>query len=298
MADFNTHIRTSCTLGVAYAAGGLAYGFPWVSSLIGGGLCGLAGMLPDLDSDSGTPFRETTAFVAAITPMLLIDRWQRLGFSVEEMVLAGSTVYLLIRFAVFKLLKLYTVHRGMFHSIPALIISGQAAFLLCTNYDMHLRYYKAIGMMLGFFSHLLLDELWSVDLRGMRIKKSFGTALKFWSDSTWANFSAYAKLLHLGYIMLKDPLFVMHWDKEGHFARFANDVHGDFQELSRGNWSWSWNDWFSQSRHDDNTPTHPTARTVQAMTPHQEDMGRSRGEKFLNRHRSLRPVRESEFTPN
>jgi hypothetical protein len=31
---------------------------------------------------------------------------------------------------------------------------------------------------LGYLIHLSLDEIYSVDLRGIRIKKSFGTALK------------------------------------------------------------------------------------------------------------------------
>src|SRR5262249_50646196 len=32
---------------------------------------------------------------------------------------------------------------------------------------------------LGYMIHLLLDEIYSVDITGARIKKSFGTALKF-----------------------------------------------------------------------------------------------------------------------
>ena len=39
----------------------------------------------------------------------------------------------------------------------------------------------ATAVILGFLSHLLLDEMFSVDLRGTRIKRSFGTAMKFWA---------------------------------------------------------------------------------------------------------------------
>jgi hypothetical protein len=34
---------------------------------------------------------------------------------------------------------------------------------------------------LGFLTHLTLDELYSVDLRGVRVKRSFGSALSFGS---------------------------------------------------------------------------------------------------------------------
>ena len=34
----------------------------------------------------------------------------------------------------------------------------------------------ALAVMIGFFSHLLLDEICSVDLKGARVNKAFGTA--------------------------------------------------------------------------------------------------------------------------
>ena len=67
MADFRTHITTSCVLGVGYGAAGYYYfeQTPTTSALAAG-LCGLAGMLPDLDSDSGVPVREPMALAAAV----------------------------------------------------------------------------------------------------------------------------------------------------------------------------------------------------------------------------------------
>ena len=207
MADFKTHIGTSCCLGAGYAALGAYYGLPLEAALVAGGLCGIGGMLPDIDSDSGVPVRETMGFAAAVTPVLLVDRFQHLGFNYEQMVLAGGAAYLFVRFGIARLLMRYTVHRGMFHSIPALLIFTGLAFLLCGSTNLHLRYFKAGGVALGVFSHLLLDELYSVEWASgrWRLKSSSGTALKLWGDSAWANFSTYGKLAVVGVLILSEP---------------------------------------------------------------------------------------------
>jgi membrane-bound metal-dependent hydrolase YbcI (DUF457 family) len=210
MADFKTHIGTSCTLGAGYAALGAYYGLPIEAALVAGGLCGLGGMLPDIDSDSGVPVRETMGFAAAVTPMLLVDRFQHLGLNYEQMVLAGGLSYLFVRFGIARLLMHYTVHRGMFHSIPALLIFSGVAFLLCGYGNLHLRYFKAGGVFLGAFSHLALDEIYSVQWTSgrWRFKSSFGTALKLWGDSAWGNFSVYSKLVIVAVLILSEPMIM------------------------------------------------------------------------------------------
>lgn len=211
MADFRTHITTSTVLGFAY--GGTAYSVfdvPLETSVLACGLCSVSGMLPDLDSGPGIPLRESLAFAAAFVPMLLVDRARHMGMTAESMVLAGAAVYMGIRFGLGWLLRRYTVHRGMFHSLPACVIFAELAFLLCTSGGLTMRYFKAGAVALGFLSHLVLDEIWSIERRGLgvRFKQSFGTALKLWSKSTWANISTYAKLAVLTVLVLNDPVWV------------------------------------------------------------------------------------------
>ena len=198
MAGFRTHITTSTVLGIGYGATGyLVYNVPLETSLLATGLCSVSGMLPDLDSDTGIPLRESMAFAAAVIPMLLVDRFQQMGLSAEMIVLAGGLIYIGVRFGLAELIKRYTVHRGMWHSLPAAAIAALLAFMLCSCEHMDLRLYKTGGVLLGFMSHLLLDELYSIEWKGarMRLKKSFGTAVKLWSKSTWANISTYGKLI-------------------------------------------------------------------------------------------------------
>jgi hypothetical protein len=123
------------------------------------------------------------------------------------MALIGVALYLFIRFGVTNMVRKYTVHRGMFHSIPAGLIFAGVAFLIAGSSDLNIRYYKAGGVLAGFMSHLLLDEIYSFEWKSGRwhIKKSFGTALKIWGDDAWANFSTYAKLVVVGAIILSEP---------------------------------------------------------------------------------------------
>ncbi|MFO0897536.1 MAG: metal-dependent hydrolase [Pirellulales bacterium] len=208
MAGFRTHITTSTVLGIGYGTVALfAYDVPLPACLLAGGLCSVSGMLPDLDSGPGRPLRESTTFAAAVVPMLLLDRFREAGWSNETIILVGAGIYLSIRFGVHWLLSRYTVHRGMFHSLPACLIAAELAMLAFSGNPLEIRYFKAGGVVLGFMSHLVLDELWSIEWQRGRIvfKKSFGTAIKLWGDSLWANVSTYGKLAFLTFVCLKDP---------------------------------------------------------------------------------------------
>ncbi len=206
MAGFKTHITTSTVLGAAYGTGAFMLGdAPWPTCVLGAGLCGVSGMLPDLDSGPGVPLRESVSFTAAVVPLLLIHRWQRFHLDPETMVLAGALVYLLIRFGMGRILKSLTVHRGMFHSLPALAIVGELTYLICDHENPWTRVYFASAVMLGFASHLVLDEIWSIDFKHLRLKSSFGTAVKFWGACWWSNLATYANVIVLAMFITADP---------------------------------------------------------------------------------------------
>ena len=57
--------------------------------------------------------------------------------------------------------------------------------------------------MVGFFSHLLLDEICSVDLRGARVNKAFGTAIKLWAPSPWTTLAMYGLLSYLAWLTIQ-----------------------------------------------------------------------------------------------
>jgi LexA-binding, inner membrane-associated putative hydrolase len=230
MAGFRTHITTSAVLGCGYAGVGHAlYDVPLDTAIVAGALCGFSGMLPDIDSDYGVPLRETIAFAAAIAPMMLIGRFETLALSHDAMVLVAVSIYLSVRFGVSRMIRKYTVHRGMFHSIPAGLIFAGVAFLVVGSAPIGLRCYKAGGVLAGFMSHLLLDEIYAVEWKGgrWRFKKSFGTALKVWGSDSWANFSTYAKLAIVAMMILGEPTVIERL--ETRHAGFAGQVQ-QFQD--------------------------------------------------------------------
>jgi hypothetical protein len=208
MAGFRMHVGTSTVLGIGYAGAlNLAFGVPLDTSIVAGAMCGFSGMLPDLDSDYGVPLRETMAFAAATLPMMLVARFQSLKLSHDAMALIAVGMYLFIRFGVTKIIRKYTVHRGMFHSIPTMLIFVGLAFLITGACPIEFRCYKAGGVMIGFMSHLVLDEIYAIEWKGgrWRLKKSFGTAIKFWGDDAWSNFTTYAKLAIVAMMILGEP---------------------------------------------------------------------------------------------
>lgn len=214
MADFKTHICVSTVAGAFYGVAGFQAGLPWESCAIGGALCSVSGMMPDLDSDSGIPLREAVAFSSAFVPMLMVDRLQRMGCSNETMLLVTIAVYFFLRFAVAEIFRRYTVHRGMWHSVPAGLSAALFAFVVCSCENMNLRLFKTVAIFVGFMSHILLDEIWSVEYRRGRytFKHSFGTALKFWSGSRIANLFSYALLAALCFLAYKDDGLMRRYD--------------------------------------------------------------------------------------
>jgi membrane-bound metal-dependent hydrolase YbcI (DUF457 family) len=77
-----------------------------------------------------------------------------------------------------------TRHRGIWHSLLAALFAALVAVNL-----LHWTLGQAPGLSwagglmvgIGYLTHLVLDEAFGVDLLGVRVKRSFGTALKPWS---------------------------------------------------------------------------------------------------------------------
>src|SRR5262249_33986823 len=149
---------------------------------------------------SGVPVRELSHLAAALVPLVLLRRIAGQGFSPEQALLIVAGSYLFVRYGLTNLFRKITVHRGMFHSIPAMLCAGLLTYLGLDHPAMESRVFFAIGVMVGFLSHLVLDELCSVDINGAvpHLNKFAGTAVKFWSPSWPATIFTYLLLLGLG----------------------------------------------------------------------------------------------------
>ena len=211
MADFRTHVTVSSLCGIAYGVAAVnPLGHPVETAVLAGTLTAVGGMLPDLDSDSGRPVREMSSLFAAVVPLLAYERLRQVFHSQEGVFAAIVLLYGLIRYVVTPVFKYFTVHRGMYHSVPAMLIFGLIVYLEYHSPDRSTRLLLALGVMIGFFSHLLLDEIWSVGFDGVRIKlkSSAGSAVKFFSPAVWPNVVCYGVLgglLFLAYMDFRGP---------------------------------------------------------------------------------------------
>ena len=185
MAGFKAHFFTAATVGGVAATSLLAAGFIDSDTLL---LCfgavALGGMLPDIDSDSSTLL--TVSFTAtALIFSFFIMFSQADGLATMELLLLWLGAFLFFKLVVFELFILLTVHRGVFHSIPAAFLAMFfTTVILQRVYNLPGQIVWIVGsfLFLGFIIHLLLDELTSLNLFGTSsVRKSFGSALKLYS---------------------------------------------------------------------------------------------------------------------
>ena len=180
MAGYKTHITVSGALGVGYGTAGVFLaGFTPVEGALAGVLTWFSGMLPDLDSASGRPVREVFSLLAAFAPFAMMGHlmeWTH--HSYEAATLLAVILYVTIRYGGQSLLNRTAVHRGMFHSIPAMLIAAEIAFLGFRGSSFGVKLFMAGGAAVGFFSHLVLDEIYAVEWNGahVRLNKFAGSA--------------------------------------------------------------------------------------------------------------------------
>ncbi len=188
MANFKTHFAAAAALSGAASSGLLALNhIDSREAVLAFGLGTLGGFLPDVDSENSTPVAITFNAVAIVVSFVVMFS-KSATYSVAEMLVLWVIVYLTVRLALLKSFQLITVHRGMFHSIPAALLAG----VLTANFMAYgfaetglLSWIYGAFVTLGYLLHLLLDELVSVNLMGRRIKRSFGTAMKLYDPKNW-----------------------------------------------------------------------------------------------------------------
>jgi len=138
-------------------------------------------LLPDVDSKSSAPVHVTFSLLSTLMAFVAMFYFADAFTSVAELLLVWLATYLVFRWFVFFLFNRLTDHRGLFHSLPAAALAVVATAALAYRLlDLPALDAWMTGCFvgLGYLVHLLLDELYSLDLFGMRHRRSFGTALK------------------------------------------------------------------------------------------------------------------------
>jgi hypothetical protein len=186
MANFNTHLGVAAVASGMLATLCLQVGFVDAKDALLLGTVGvIGGILPDIDLHYSHPSRILFSLLGIIITFLWIFSAEN-ELSILQLWGAGLGIYLFVRYPVWALFQKLTVHRGSIHSmITALLFCFVTAALSFHAFGKppFISWLIALFMFLGFILHLVLDEIYSVDFMGHRIKKSFGTALKLFDKS-------------------------------------------------------------------------------------------------------------------
>ncbi len=210
MANFSTHLNVA-----AFVSGitSVSIGYSSLStpgdalSYFFAGIVG--GILPDIDHDKSTPIKILQFFFSNLIAFLITFKY--IGkIPILNILLIWIVSYLGMSLF-FYFFKKITKHRGMIHSIPAGLIFWFLTSLIAYKYfelNITKSYFLGFFVFLGYVTHLILDEIYSVDITGRKIKKSFGSALKICSNDKALNLLIYSLLLIM-FIFLpkKDILF-------------------------------------------------------------------------------------------
>jgi hypothetical protein len=145
----------------------------------------LGGMLPDLDSDNSRPVQTAFKIIAIIFPLLLLLSLTG-ALSVVYMIGIWLVSAMVLHLVFFKIFLKLTSHRGIFHSVPMAVLCGQiTVYIFYYGVESNLTFATIAGCFItfGFVVHLLLDEFISLNLMGVKMKRSFGTAFKFYDKN-------------------------------------------------------------------------------------------------------------------
>lgn len=204
----------------------------------------VGGLLPDIDSDTSISVRLFFTFIAIIISFFVIFEQQTDGTIIELLLLwAGSFVF--IKYFLFSIFIKLTVHRGIIHSIPASVLFGFITTIVIHRifkFNTFVAWMSGIFVFWGCIIHLLLDEICSLNINGLKPKKSAGTALKFWNpDSLKSTIFTYFAIVLLFTITPETKQFYLRiidmqtyrnlefFPKEKWFARLYSEIKSELK---------------------------------------------------------------------
>jgi len=186
MADFKTHVGiatgagTVAGIGLVFAGLASIGSLPWLVATVA-----LGGIMPDVDSDHSTSVRLifTLLGLAAAAGALL---WPPINTGWTGVLCLALGGWIVVRDISSLIFKHYSRHRANWHSLVAVAWISLLTVALTYRYGYQpasSAWLLGGAMAFGMLVHLTLDECFSVDLAGQRIKRSFGTALKLYDPN-------------------------------------------------------------------------------------------------------------------
>jgi len=153
----------------------------------------LGSVLPDIDLEESRPAKAMFSGLAIFFSFAVLFGLETKKYSIAEMLILWLGTLFFVRYGAKEAFFRFSYHRGVWHSLLALVFcSLVTAWVFYNLLGRHesVAWLAAVFMGVGFLTHLILDELYSVDVADTRIKASFGTALKLFDYRNLAHSSA------------------------------------------------------------------------------------------------------------
>lgn len=181
MANFTTHIAVGTVVSGALATLTLAADVVAPENLIAVTMAGVLGsILPDIDLKDSRPSKAMFSGLGIFFSFAVLFTFAT-KFSIAELWILWLGTLVLFRYGMHTAFHNLSVHRGIWHSILAAVFcAGATAVVFYYVLGRHegVAWLAAAFLFIGYLTHLILDEMYSVDVMDTRIKASFGTALK------------------------------------------------------------------------------------------------------------------------
>jgi len=181
MANFSTHIGVGTVTTGMLATLTLAADVVAPESLVAISAAGVLGsILPDIDLKDSRPSRALFSGLAAFFSFAVLFAMAG-KYSIAELWILAAFTFIGVRYVAHGIFHRMSYHRGIYHSLLAAVFF---AFLTAAIYKWVLGRHEGVAwlaaafMFFGYMTHLILDEIYSVDVMDTRIKASFGTAVK------------------------------------------------------------------------------------------------------------------------
>ena len=207
MANFATHIGVGTIVSGALATVTLAANVIAPENLVAVTLAGVLGsILPDIDLKDSRASRALFSGLAVFFSFCVLFL-NATYYSIAELWLLWLGSFLLVRYGAEAAFHRFSYHRGIWHSIAAGLFFW---FLTASVFYYLLARHEGVAwlaggfLFIGYLTHLLLDEIFSVNLLGQRVKRSFGSAFKL-VDFKHAGDSATIVALTLILFLLAPP---------------------------------------------------------------------------------------------
>ncbi len=181
MANFQTHIVAGIVTGGLASTVALAAAIISPADAVALTLAATIGsILPDIDLESSKQSRYMFGSLGVFFAFVVLFKYSQF-LSIMELWVLWIAIYIMFRYVLYKFFHGYTTHRGLFHSLLAVVFFGVIGVLIF-HHVLHstatVSWFGGAFVLIGAMSHLILDEIYSVDFANNRVKRSFGTAIK------------------------------------------------------------------------------------------------------------------------